>query len=525
MGVGAASAGAATVKPRVLGGVVTGNERAPFVASVATGAGRCTGVILAPRRVWTAAHCLSRPGNGQTPAENVTVRVGVVNRDGEGGQTVGVAEVRRHPFFVQDVDEVQPDDVAELRLAEPLTLSAQVQPIEAAAAPAAGTPLTLYGYGTQGSAPDQDDGRLRRLGMSTLPPEQCSAFNAIQLCYRAPDGSTCPGDSGGPVTSPRGGGEVLVAINNGGSCAAGTTGIGAEIGAPELARFLAGDDAPPRAPRGGRVLSDPVYTVVGQTVVCHSDGFSGTGPLVDSAVFSDQDAGSTVQNDGTTAHRFVDAEVGRFIGCRVSVSGPGGTYQSGLLRASRVVQALRLPGLGITQQSGTLRFTGTTDAATVLLTTTDVAGGVRDARTIAWPSPSAPSAKLPTGRYETCVASAQTVFFAPGRACAARVVSGKLKALTRARRSRRRGSRFSFSFRVRAPARRLRVKVVQRVYAKGHRTRRTVRRLTLKSTTRFRSSRVRRGGKVRAVVLLPSSTIDGVPYKGGSLVFARRQPR
>lgn len=522
-----ATALAAKATPRVLGGTLTGPAAAPFAVTITTDANEaCSGAIIGPKTVWTAGHCVSTPSNGLIAPGSLTVRAGTADRDGTDGQEVAVSAIRRHPGFVQVADKVQPDDVAVLTLATALTFNSTVSAIKPAAAPGAGTPVTLYGYGAQGTGTGQNDGKLRRAGMTATAPEDCGPFNAIQLCYVAPTASTCPGDSGGPVTTPHGNDEVLVAINNGGFCQAGTPAVGAEVGAPELSAFLAGSDTPPTAPRPGATTYDAFYAIVAQALNCHAEGFTGTAPLTPSAVFVDQASGAVVQQDGTTRHVFTDADVGHQIGCRVAVSNAGGTYQGGLLRTDGTIAALAISGLGLRISGSAYAFFGRTDAKTVTLTTIDQRGRVRDTRTLAWPLSRTPrKAFSSAGLYETCVASPQTVFVAAGRGCVTTTVSGRTRSLVHPRRSKRKRGRFTFSFEVDRRLVGRRVKVVQRVYKTGLGTRRVARRVKLHTTTRFRSPSVPRGGRVRAVVVLPGVKLEGVPYRKGSLVFRRSQRR
>jgi V8-like Glu-specific endopeptidase len=522
-----ATALAANATPRVSGGTLTGPAAAPFVVTLLTDTNEaCTGVIVGPQTVWTAAHCVSTPSGEQSAPGSITVRAGTADRDGSDGQKVAVVAIRRHPGFAQNVDKVQPDDVAVLTLATALTFNSTVSAITPVAAPGAGAPLTLYGYGAQGPGADQNDGMLRRAAMTVTPQASCGPFNAIELCYAAPTASTCPGDSGGPVTTPQGNGEVLVAINNGGFCQAGTSAVGAKVGAPELAAFLAGSDTPPTAPRPGSTAYDPFYAIVGQSLKCHAVAFTGTAPLTSSAVFVDQASAAVVQQDGTVSHVLTGADVGHQIGCSVAVTNAGGTFQGGLLQTDGTVVPLAISGLGLRISGASYVLFGRTDAKTVTLITTDQRGRTRDARTLAWPSRRTTRTPFRSaGRYETCVASAQTVFVAAGRGCVTTTVSGRTRSLVHPRRATSRRGRVTFSFSVDRRLVGRRVRVVQRVDESGRRFRRLVRRVRLRAVTRFDSVSVPRGGRLRAAVELPSVSFDGVPYRGGTLVFRRSQRR
>ncbi len=119
----------AQAAPRIVGGtVLTSNASAPYTVAIQTqfgdvAFGGCSGTVLDPLHVLTAAHCFVRDGV-VAPAANIRVGAGyheIVSETGRASVTVvDVATVRVHPRYVSSAFT---DDVAVLTLAEPLDFS------------------------------------------------------------------------------------------------------------------------------------------------------------------------------------------------------------------------------------------------------------------------------------------------------------------------------------------------------------------------------------------------------------------
>ena len=137
----------------------------------------CTGAIIAPHTVLTAAHCL-----GQKP---LTLQAFFGNVLGDGGTTIAVTDARAHPQF-----DPGANDVALLTLAEP------APPPPLGFAPAldgsvVGASVKVVGFGTVGSV--GGDG-TKRIGYAKVAGLGSGDFIAT------PDPSlSCLGDSGGPA--------------------------------------------------------------------------------------------------------------------------------------------------------------------------------------------------------------------------------------------------------------------------------------------------------------------------------------
>jgi secreted trypsin-like serine protease len=161
------------------------------VAILEDGAPSCTGVVIAPRAVLSAAHCV-RPGH------RLSIAAGAV--PGE-SPPVGVSEARVHPAFDRPT---LANDVAVL-------ISKRALDVEPATRAAAGelaidlhdVPVRLVGYGF---ASLEDRAQIKREGWAVV-----SEASETQLRLAPSPSQPCLGDSGGPVFVALGDREVLAA--------------------------------------------------------------------------------------------------------------------------------------------------------------------------------------------------------------------------------------------------------------------------------------------------------------------------
>lgn len=235
------------------GGVVIGGQPAhvkdsPWVVALSSrdrfGESRagqfCGGVVVAPKKVLTAAHCLSRAALGVDVAGLRDLRV-IAGRDalpGAGGKEIPVRETWANPGFNPITNA---GDLAVLTLAEALP-EKSVVPMAGSgdAGYAPGTEAAVYGWGDTTGNNDYASS-LRAAKVSVLPDAACAqAYSgggngtydaSTMLCAGELLGGhdACQGDSGGPLVAR---GRLIGLVSWGDGCAkAGSPGVYTRISA------------------------------------------------------------------------------------------------------------------------------------------------------------------------------------------------------------------------------------------------------------------------------------------------------
>ena len=193
---------AAPVTGKVFNGVPASIADLPWVVSIRSPSGSCTGTIIDAQWVLSAAHCFDA-GDLAAP-QRVEVGIGGDSLAAGFAEVTSAAQVVVHPAF----DKARLfADVALVRLARPTTTPA-IPLVAAGFADPVGARATVTGWGMLDEWRETD--RLMRAEIPVLSDAACSLYRgyfdpATFVCAGGEGIDVCAGDSGGPLVLTSGG--------------------------------------------------------------------------------------------------------------------------------------------------------------------------------------------------------------------------------------------------------------------------------------------------------------------------------
>lgn len=208
--VGGSNVGAAQRDPRLFSTVALSNKE-----KIAKGSSFCSGTLIAPRVVMTAAHCLVDENNKPLDTGEVLVVFG--NKVNAKAHTRKALRSIAHPQYrarlaVEPSPQQAPNDIGLVFLDAPAPQGFAPVALASAAAPAL-QKLRLAGFGVTKSRYLNDTGSLRQVDVTVVDTQRI----AQRIITEELGKGACAGDSGGPAYVQMGGRWAVAGVTSSGA--------------------------------------------------------------------------------------------------------------------------------------------------------------------------------------------------------------------------------------------------------------------------------------------------------------------